>query len=310
MIKKILTAVMALSIAISSEAQLVRPIYFNPEDVSIPTEKIDTNEIISKAIKEGLFLSRQSYQIVNKISGQIYGYSGKKEFGIQYSIGIKVPKGFLLFDKAVRPWIYDKNYVKYEEKFDPLFFEAQYSKIGNVAKYDSLDFSLSEQEELIDTTVYKFSSNTFGGNGFILDKTSGQKDGWIVWISSNKGSDFKDKANLELNIYKKVINISDSSKVYEITKPNLTKDILGGLFMVPVLNGIGIIELHLCGIVLPYGNAWRIVFPFIENNQESIQSDENGTSTIKNDAPQDLTPVNSTADNNKSIKKDKNKRQK
>lgn len=263
--------------------------------------------IIEEAIENGLFISRQSFQICDKKTGELFGLNGEKEFGIQYSFGIKIPGGFLLNDKAVRPWIYNDKYKKYQHQYDPVFYQAKYSDVSQKAKYDSLSYTLVGMQELVDSTMYSFSSETFGGNGFVLDYSEGEKKGWIVWITIDKDTDLSNSAKLNYTIYKKDLTVGTFGEVHKIVEPNLYQNILGGIYVVPYYTEIGVIEFRLCGVIAKSKEGWKIHCPFVgmedkmssgqkPNQEEEVKEEDEDAS--------ELTPVG------KGKNKDKKKRKK
>ena len=294
MMKKIVSIIVFLCICLVLQAQ----IYI----------KSTEQQFIEDVVKSGLFVSKQSFQICDRETGELFGLNGKKEFGVQYSIGVKVPNGFVLTDKAVRPWLYNNKFGKYKQKYDPVFYQATFSEMTEKARYDSLDYTLAKLDELVDTTMYKFSSGTFGGKGFVLDGTVGKKDGWIVWITAKKEYDFEKSANLNYTIYRKTITIDADKQSFDISNPNLEQNILGGIYVVPAYTKIGVIEFRLCGIVSFVGDGWKIYCPFVGMKEEAQTSDEGTSNTeVKNDEPSELTPVK---DMDKVKKKDKKKKKK
>lgn len=263
--------------------------------------------IVEDCVKIGLFISKQSYQVCDKKSGYIYGLHGNKEFGIQYTIGVKVPNGFVLVDQAVRPWIYDDNFKKYEEEYDPLFYEANYSDIKEDLKYDSLDYSLTKQEILIDTTIYRFTSKSFNNEGFALDNRAGEKEGWIVLIKSNQDSDFDGAGGLDFIIYRKEITIEGGCQLYDLNRDTSDENILGGIFVVPSVTKIGIIEFRLCGILTCQNDQWKIACPFVGLKDSLANIGKNDEGTNDDADPSELTPVSKRDTKDAKVKK-KNKK--
>lgn len=230
----------------------------------------DNQQLIEDVIKTGLFLSKQSFQICDKETGELFGLNGKKEFGIQYSVGVKVPNGFCLTDKAVRPWLYNSKYVRYKEKYDPVFYQATFSELKENAEYNSLDYASTKPEEVMDSVIYRFSSNTFGEKGFVLDSTKGKKDGWVIWVNADQNIDFEQTLNLNYIIYRKVLTVNERNRSFDINKPNTEQNVLGGIYVVPVYTAIGIVEFRLCGLILSINDEWKVCCPFVGLTNTSV----------------------------------------
>lgn len=265
-------------------------------------------QLIEDVVKSGLFISKQSFQICDRETGELFGLNGRKEFGVQYTIGIKIPNGFVLTDKAVRPWLYNNKFGKYKQKYDPVFYQATFSEMTEKAKYDSLDYTVAKLDALVDTTIYKFSSGTFDNNGFVLDGTTGKKDGWIVWITAKREHNFEESANLNYTIYRKTITIGADKQSFDISNPNLEQNILGGIYVVPVYTKIGVIEFRLCGIVSFGNDGWKIYCPFVGmKGVVSVYDEAPGDTKVGSNEPSELTPIK---DMGKGKAKDKKKKKK
>ena len=189
-------------------------------------------------------------------------------------------------NRSVCPWLYDVNFDKYKNDYTPVLFQALYSGLEETATYNLLDYEYNEKEVVVDTAVYRFMSNTFDGKGFILDNTTGKKDGWIVWIIAREDSNSEDNIQLDFLIYRKEITISKNGQSFEADKPEGKLNILGGIYVVPTFKEIGIIEFQMCGVLALKNTSWRIYCPFIgepENETEQIDNQQ--------DSELQLTPI-------------------
>lgn len=275
--------------------------------VELLEESINNQDIVREAVKSTFFISQQSFQICDRETGELFGLNGKKEFGIQYSLGIKVPGGFLLNDEAVRPWVYNDKYKKYQNKYDPVFYQAKFSELSEEAKYDSLGYTLVGMQELVDTMVYSLSSETFENKGIVLDCTKGEKEGWAVWLTTDKATDLSQTTKLNYTIYRKKIVVEKIKQSFEIAKPDVGQDILGGIYVVPYYTEIGIVEFRLCGVMSKSKGGWKIHCPFVGMEDEiSSEQKPNQEEEVKeeDEDASELTPVG------KGKNKDKKKRKK
>lgn len=269
--------------------------------------KSTSQQFVEDAVTSGLFISEQSFQICDKETGELFGLNGKSEFGKQYSIGIKIPNGLLLSDVAVRPWMYDMKYGKYKDKYDPVFYQAKFAEMKEKAEFDSLAYSMTGMQELIDTTFYSFSSQTFDGKGFALDYTKGEKDGWLVWIVADKNADISSMPKSNYSIYRKKLEVNGPKVSFDVVHPDEKQNILGGIYVVPYYTEIGVIEFRLCGVMSKSKGGWKIHCPFVGMEDEiSSEQKPNQEEEVKeeDEDASELTPVG------KGKNKDKKKRKK
>ena len=267
--------------------------------------KSTSQQFIEDAVTSGLFVSEQSFQICDKETGELFGLNGKSEFGKQYSIGIKIPGGLLLNDVAVRPWMYDMKYGKYKDKYDPVFYQAKFAEMKEKAEFDSLAYSMTGMQELIDTTLYSFSSDAFNGKGFALDYTKGEKDGWLVWIIADENADISSMPKLNYSIYRKKLEVDGPKVSFDVVHPDEKQNILGGIYVVPYYTEIGVIEFRLCGVMSKSENGWKIYCPFVEREEEMTfeQKPEPEGEIKDDDDASELTPIGKGKNKDKKKKK-------
>ncbi len=243
-------------------------------------------QYVENAVRTGIFLTKHSFRICDKKSGDLFGLDGKDEFGSQYAFGVKVSGGILLTNRSVCPWLYDANFDKYKNDYSPVLFQALYSGLEETPKYDLLDYEYDKKEVVVDTAVYRFMCNTFDGKGFTLDNVTGKKDGWIVWIVAGGDSNPEGNGQLDFIVYRKEITVSKNGQSFEVDKPDGKLKILGGIYVVPTFKEVGIIEFQLCGVLALTNTSWRMYCPFIgKSENETEQIDNQQSSEMQ------LTPI-------------------
>ena len=244
------------------------------------SSKGNNQQLVEDIVKNGFFISKQSYQICDRESGELFGLKGNKEFGIRYTLGLKLRDGYCLSDEAIRPWLYDDQFDKYAQKYDPIFYQALYSDLKEQAEYDTLSYDLTKQKVLVKDTLYHFVSDAFHGQGFLVDSVSGAKKGWVVWISAKRNQDLEQSSEVNFHIY-------------PVLKDRIT---LGGVYVVPVYTNVGVVEFRLCGIIIPTTDKWVIHCLFAKGVQSS---DEN----VSESGTNELTPAGKMKQNEKKKKR-------
>lgn len=267
---------------------------------------IPPQPIIEKAVSNGLFVCRQSYQILDLKTGDLYGLNGQEEFGTQYTLGIKACDGFLTYDKFMHPWDYDDKFNKYRGKYTPVIYNSSFAEQNETATFDSLNCDKG-YKAMCDSSLCQVPSKTFGRKGFVLDNTSGEKEGWIVLVTYSTGQSLEQNTSLNYLIYNETFTVKDSKSLLKANLPNTATNILGGIFVTPIYTGIGKVEFKLCGVLVQAANKeWRLCCPFIDmqtDDTENMGPSVTEDSTNK-DEPE-LTPVKKNSDNNKKKRKKK-----
>lgn len=258
--------------------------------------KSSSQELIESAIKNSMFIIRQNYQLKDSVTNEYFGLAGKEEFGISYSLGIKLQGGYCVTDQAVRPWEYDENYSRYRTTHIPIINKTEYLGVNADGKYQTLSFLNQEITPLLSEKLYMVKDSTFSGNGFFIDSSKGNKEGWVVYIAAEKSIyNVEIGVNPSYFIYRKDINLDDGKKEYRIDNPLTNQKIWGGFYLVPEQTAIGQITFKLVGLLVGHEKEWKIVTPFESLSDVSVLSQDEEKSV--------LTPVKSKNDDGKTEKK-------
>ncbi|MDE7346271.1 MAG: hypothetical protein K2N48_05980 [Muribaculaceae bacterium] len=300
-------SVLLLLLPLTINSQLIGSIQFDPSDFSMPDRVDGFQDTFEETLTPGIFIVKTGFQICNKESGELFGLNGKDEFGEIYGIGVKTTDGILLYDKSVRPWRYNQKFGKYMEKYDPIFTQPMYRTMSANSQLTSLEFDIATGITLVDSTLYKFDSPTFDKDGFKLNNDTGKLTGWIVWIIAKDTDNLGYEDKIDFNISRQEWDISDRGYVVDIEQPNTELQILGGIFLVPKVNGPGALQFSISGIAVPINEKWTLAFPdwCVQNEKEvkpHPQVEENNVDGIE------LTPINKEKGKSKPKKDDKKKK--
>lgn len=86
----------------------------------------------------------------------------------------------------------------------------------------------------------------------------------------------------------------------EVDTPSASSRVLGGVYVVPVVSGIGVLHFQLCGVAVRDASCWCMTFPFLGRKGTACGA-------TKANRPAELTPVEP---GNKTVRENKKKRRK
>lgn len=287
--KKILISILLFSCASFSYSQKVIPGQISREDLLKGMDNVGQTldkGLLVDAVSSAFFLSRQSFQVADKKTGELYGLNNRDEFGTEITLGVKLKDGFLLTDKAVRPWEYNSKFNNYRDGYKPVPYLSEYTEQGEKSVYDSLNCSLQEGEKPLD--VYSFKSNVFKEKGLDYDVAEGPQKGWLVWAYTDKDADLNKTAKLSFICCEKELEVKVDSK--ESVSAPKDKNILGGIYIVPSITGVGIVKFLLCGVITEKNAKWYVSFPFVGIEENDALQKENDVE--QKSSKDTLTPVN------------------
>lgn len=263
-------------------------------------------QLVESAVSSGFFIAKQDYCLRNVEDNILYGRADKSEFGISYSVGIKLQGAWCLTDAALHPWEYDPHYDQYrdDKHYQPVNNLFSYWTPTDTAGYRTIELKEEKIETLSANALYRYALEGESVEGFMQGSTRGEETGWIVWLTVEKGADLSEKPQIIYNIYRQKITVNDGKNV-PITTPMIKTKILGGAFVMPEQTAVGQLTFKVTGIMVQAKDKWEIAFPFIdgrEQDTEEIDKPEKEPSS-------QLTPILSK-EKKEADKKGKNKKKK
>ncbi len=265
-------------------------------------------KITESAIQGSCVVVRQSYQIKNKKTGIVYGRNGHDEFGKIYSIGVKTDAGLVLIEKAIKPWLYDIDFKKVEDDYDPLIFLTEVGEIVSDAKvsYSACPISIGRQQP---NGAWVANASVSSPNYLSIDSDLGQKDGWLVWYTADNINS-NDSTALSIQSFNRKVEANEEGTDIDIDAPVGAGAPIGGIYVCPFYEGNGRVVYKLTGIIIPNNNKWVLRTPFVGYSYEKFSSDNTESPQTKSleDAVQDtesldLTPIQDDSKKTGSSKK-------
>lgn len=254
-------------------------------------------QIVQSAVENGFVSVSSSYRLQDLKTQKLYGRNGSDAFGAVTSWGVKIEGGFILLDQAVRPWEYDSNFNKYRGKFGTVPYQLSFTEGDAKKRIDSIDAKPCNAQNILysikDTLVSK-------GEGFKIDSSDGEKNGWIVWLTEERDSSYTHL------VFKKKMEFKHNDSIYEVEQPNTTKKILAGIFVEPCYKSIGSVTFRLCGILVEQNGKWILARVSVNSAEIPTHREELGAKVEQDDEDSDLTPIEPSE---KKTKKNKKNRQ-
>ncbi len=240
----------------------------------------NNQQLIDEAMKGAFVKINQSYELCDTITNEHFGRNGKDYFSIIPFVGIETERGLILPITSATPWMCDIDYEEYKGQYKPLVTSTQTSKInksGDKARIIKQPFVGTK----ISKNVLLINDSTQQNLGLKVDTISGNKEGWVIWLSSN--DNLTEIDSVRFSSIKKDIDVPIDGESMRIDKPDISEAILGGIYVTPIQSSIGQITFILTGVIYLDNDDWVVNFPFIRRDNE-----------VKA-----LTPINSVKDASK-----------
>lgn len=245
----------------------------------------NNQQLVEQAL-EGAFIEiRQAYELCDTASGERFGRKGMDYFSVICFPGVATEQGLLYPADALQPWDSDHDFEAYRGKYSPLLSA---SMIGEINRPDSVferrDLHAMAGRQLKgDLRLCPECNSSYGG--LKTDSVAGRKEGWMLWLSHHQAPNEGDSIGITVQ-YKRLEASADGSPV-PMERPDLSGNILGGIYVTSLKKSIGQLEFLLTGVLVPENGDWILEFPFI-GNLPSASNDE--------EAEQGLTRIERSED--------------
>jgi hypothetical protein len=271
--KKVIAGIAGLLCMVSTQAQFI------PRSLNSGNQ-----QLIEEAVKGGIFIVRQSYQLKDIDTNTLYGWDNAEHFGYTLSLGIKAENGYYLEPKAVEPWRYDRRYTEYNDRrqYIPLVSESRYKSLTD-SIFSVLPYEKDGLKMLAGGKFYFFRDSLFDNQGFETDDSDGRKEGWLVWLVSPDTLQTVAGEEFSLLVYRHELTFETGARAYRIKDPSTNNRVWGGFYIVPQTTGIGKISFRIGGLLSKREDYWQVV-----RLNEAVDRDE-----PRRDKPlkEGLTPI-------------------
>jgi len=249
--------------------------------------------LVEAAIHKGIYVIKQSYQLEDTVTHQRFGRYGKEEFGSTASLAIRTMGGIIVDSKILVPWEQDKNFTKYKDTHKPVLSRSMSIEFGD---------SVKSPVNLRIDSLHSYGPVTYIGStdtilrGLKTKPYVQSTEGWVVWIANDSIIDkYNGIENPEFIIFKQAIDFAPDSISIKIDVPNTTKEVWGGIFVVPEQTEIGQITFFLGGVIVKDAESkgWVVIPPLPQ------------ATSILSEPKDELTPLNESIQGEEKNKKKK-----
>lgn len=207
----------------------------------------DNQKLVEQAIKGGLFIVRQTYQLEDTTTHQRFGRYGNPAFGQATSLAVRSADGCIIASAVLSPWESDDNFARYRDSHRPILSRAYSMELGDTAK---TPISITTDTIVSLLRGLSIMQDTISG-GFESRYYQDPTDGWTVWVSGDSTiNDYQGLQEPTLTIIRRSIEFGPDSVSYAVAPPQVQRKIWGGIFVVPEQTEIGQITFYLGGVMI------------------------------------------------------------
>lgn len=218
----------------------------------------NNQQLVEEAVQRGLMLVKQEYVVQDTVTGQKYGLNDQDDFGSWVSFCVLVKDGYVTSQRLIEPWKQDVQFQRRAGSLVPLRSSTSFRTVQDTQWQQASLLDPAEIFAMEDAGWVSVKDSCFAGEGFLLAESAGKREGWLVWLASDKADrDEWDAARLSLVSYRYQIDLSSENPMVE--SPKTDKSVIGGIYVEPVFDPIGVVRFELGGVLVKEGAAWQLL---------------------------------------------------
>ena len=205
--------------------------------------------LISDAVAPALSIIRQQYRLER--DGNFYGKNNLPFYGETYTLGIKVSGGTIIQRDVVFPWEHDTDFqrVKQGGNYKPaIFWSLQRSLSDSIWSQVELDLGTQYTYPIVKDSLLYHHIDAMSNFGLPTDEMPGDKKGYLVWAYAQTNA--RDSTmRVSLRQVGHHVETSADSAYYSVSPEN-ADNVIGGVFVVPVIERAGYIKVQVAGVAV------------------------------------------------------------
>lgn len=290
---RLIYAVLFVIVSLTTSAQS-----FQDAINHLANRRVESSTIINDALAPALSVIRQQYRLER--GGDYYGKSKRPYYGETYTLGIKVSGGTILQRGVIVPWENDDDYqrVNKDNKYKAEWYKTmQHSLQDSIWQNVELELGTQYVSSFNSDNSLYIHADAMSDFGLPTDETPGKKQGYIVWAcTSSSVQDSTMRVSLKQSSYQ--VDASPDSITIALA-PSEADKVIGGLFVVPVIERAGYIKLFMAGVAAKNNDGHWILHLLTKRTETltRVESESKGKAKNKKDKEQiEQNDVNVTDD--------------
>lgn len=249
----------------------------------------NSTQLINDAVMPALSVVRQQFRLER--DGKYYGKNNRSFYGESFSLGVKITGGELLQKQVLCPWSYDDDYQQLYQtgKYKPVLSRSFQRELCD-STYKIVDLELGTEyiKPISGDSLVFLHADAHNDFGLIIDEFSGEKSGYMIWVYSSWQNDSAMQFSLKQSHMKIVTNKDSIISV----KPKDQENAIGGLYVVPVVERVGLIRVKLVGVCAKTDKKeWLLCLLTKDENQKSKNGKKSSAKSKKDAKNSDPTPI-------------------
>lgn len=214
-------------------------------------------QILDQTLKNAFMLVSQEYQVEDvSIPGSRYNWGDNQWFGKNTSFLVRLTEGFITTKNIVLPTEDDENFKSLQGEFNPIMNKTSVLRIGDTGWQVENTFQPKSEKEL-DNGLHYVTDSQWGEGGLHRATGVGKKNVYVVWLEVGEDDPASAKS-IRFKPTQTELEIVKDSTVYDLNAPNSNGQIMGGIVVEAITDGMGQLSFALWGVAVKNGDKYQM----------------------------------------------------
>lgn len=230
-------------------------------------------QMIETAVKGGLCIVQQNYQLEDTATHQRFGRYGDDNFGMARALAVRADSSIIADRNILSPWQGDDNFARYRQSHRPALSTASVIELDDTTATGA-DIALDSAAA---TCMRLLAAKEISGpKGFHTHSYNKPVEGWLVVVTGDTDLDKWTGETPTLRIFRKQVEFDATSEVIDMEIPPTSGKVWGGVFLVPEQTSIGQLNFIMGGILCrdTENDRWQLALPAQQSDKTTAAEEE------------------------------------
>ena len=224
-------------------------------------------QLLDQTLNNAFMLISQEYQVEDSdIPGSLYNWGHDDWFGKNTSFIVRLTDGFITTKNIVKPEEDDENFQSLKGTCIPHMSKTSVLHVGD-SDWQVEHTFYPEDKTTLANGLHYVTDSQWGEGGLHRATGTGKRNVYVVWMEVGEGDPAAAKS-VRFKSTQTEIEIVKDSTLYDLKAPNGNGQVMGGIVVEAITDGMGQLNFALWGVAVKNGDKYQLALIDSEMSKE------------------------------------------
>ena len=224
-------------------------------------------QLLDQTLNNAFMLISQEYQVEDSdIPGSLYNWGHDDWFGKNTSFIVRLTDGFITTKNIVKPEEDDENFQSLKGTYIPHMSKTSVLHDGD-SDWQVEHTFYPEDKTTLANGLHYVTDSQWGEGGLHRATGTGKRNVYVVWMEVGEGDPAAAKS-VRFKSTQTEIEIVKDSTLYDLKAPNGNGQVMGGIVVEAITDGMGQLNFALWGVAVKNGDKYQMALIDSEMSKE------------------------------------------